>query len=167
MNWDAVGAIGQILGSVAVLVTLGYLAAQIRQTKHQMQRSISRTRAEGVSQLFINQMNNERYLDAISKANRSLGRPNGPFVSAMIERCGLSESEATTISLNFGVQWQYHTQIIRDIDELPPGERFGFDAGCRIQYAPGTVANLWYETVKAALNPDAVRYIDTLLANSD
>jgi hypothetical protein len=31
MSWDAIGAIGQMLGSVAVLVTLGYLAMQLRQ----------------------------------------------------------------------------------------------------------------------------------------
>ena len=31
MNWDAVGAIGEVLGAVGVVATLGYLAAQIRQ----------------------------------------------------------------------------------------------------------------------------------------
>jgi hypothetical protein len=31
MNWDAIGAIGEILGAAAVLATLFYLAAQIRQ----------------------------------------------------------------------------------------------------------------------------------------
>ena len=31
MNWDAIGAVGELLGALAVLVTLGYLAAQIRQ----------------------------------------------------------------------------------------------------------------------------------------
>ena len=30
MNWDAIGAIGQILGSVGVFVSLGYLALQTR-----------------------------------------------------------------------------------------------------------------------------------------
>ena len=30
MNWDAIGAMGEILGAVAVLVTLVYLAIQIR-----------------------------------------------------------------------------------------------------------------------------------------
>ena len=30
MNWDAIGAIGQIVGAVAVIVTLFYLANQIR-----------------------------------------------------------------------------------------------------------------------------------------
>lgn len=31
MNWDAIGAIGEIVGAVAVVATLGYLAIQIRQ----------------------------------------------------------------------------------------------------------------------------------------
>lgn len=31
MNWDAAGAIGEILGAVAVLITLVYVSAQIRQ----------------------------------------------------------------------------------------------------------------------------------------
>jgi hypothetical protein len=35
MNWDAVGAIAEILGAVAVLTTLVYLAIQIRHLKKQ------------------------------------------------------------------------------------------------------------------------------------
>ena len=31
MNWEAIGAIGEIVGAIAVVVTLGYLALQIRQ----------------------------------------------------------------------------------------------------------------------------------------
>jgi hypothetical protein len=30
MNWEALGAIGDTLGAVAVFVTLAYLAAQVR-----------------------------------------------------------------------------------------------------------------------------------------
>ena len=32
MNWDAIGAIGEIIGAVAVVATLLYLSAQIRQS---------------------------------------------------------------------------------------------------------------------------------------
>ena len=32
MNWDALGAIGETFGAAAVLITLLYLAAQVRQT---------------------------------------------------------------------------------------------------------------------------------------
>ena len=31
MNWEALGAIGEIVGAVAVIATLAYLAVQIRQ----------------------------------------------------------------------------------------------------------------------------------------
>jgi hypothetical protein len=31
VNWDAIGAIGQIVGAIAVIATLGYLARQIKQ----------------------------------------------------------------------------------------------------------------------------------------
>jgi len=31
MNWEAIGAIGEIAGAIAVIVTIGYLAIQIRQ----------------------------------------------------------------------------------------------------------------------------------------
>lgn len=38
MNWEAIGAVGEALGSIAVLVTLIYLAIQIRQNTAQQKR---------------------------------------------------------------------------------------------------------------------------------
>ena len=32
MNWEAIGAIGEVIGAAAVVITLGYLAVQIRQS---------------------------------------------------------------------------------------------------------------------------------------
>jgi hypothetical protein len=37
MNWEAVGAVGEILGAAGVIATLGYLALQIRQNTRQTQ----------------------------------------------------------------------------------------------------------------------------------
>ncbi len=36
MNWDAIGAIGELYGALAVVLTLGYLAAQVRQNSQGM-----------------------------------------------------------------------------------------------------------------------------------
>jgi hypothetical protein len=38
MNWDAIGAVGEILGATAVLVTLIYRAAQAREAKETVRR---------------------------------------------------------------------------------------------------------------------------------
>ena len=37
MNWEAIGAIGEIVGAVAVVLSLIYLAAQIRQNTQQVE----------------------------------------------------------------------------------------------------------------------------------
>jgi len=39
MNWEAIGAIGEIVGAVAVVATLFYLALQIRQNSRFVERS--------------------------------------------------------------------------------------------------------------------------------
>ena len=39
MNWEAIGAVGEILGAIGVIVTLGYLASQIRQNSKLLRAS--------------------------------------------------------------------------------------------------------------------------------
>ena len=39
MNWEALGAIGEIVGAVAVVITIGYLAVQIRQNTRTLRLS--------------------------------------------------------------------------------------------------------------------------------
>lgn len=44
MNWDAIGAIGEIIGAIAVVVSLVYLAIQIRQNTQQISQGNEATR---------------------------------------------------------------------------------------------------------------------------
>jgi hypothetical protein len=39
MNWEAIGAVGEVLGAMGVIATLGYLAAQIRQNTRSVRTS--------------------------------------------------------------------------------------------------------------------------------
>ena len=39
MSWEAIGAVGEVVGAVAVLATLLYLAVQIRQNIDQLAQS--------------------------------------------------------------------------------------------------------------------------------
>jgi hypothetical protein len=39
MNWEALGAIGEVVGAIAVVLTLGYLAVQIRQNTKSVRSS--------------------------------------------------------------------------------------------------------------------------------
>ena len=39
MNWEAIGAIGEVLGAAGVIITLGYLALQLRRSNEQAKAS--------------------------------------------------------------------------------------------------------------------------------
>lgn len=43
MNWEAVGAISEAVGVIAILISLIYLAVQIRQSTHEFSRGIEAT----------------------------------------------------------------------------------------------------------------------------
>ncbi|MGK0223063.1 MAG: hypothetical protein ACI9ON_002306 [Limisphaerales bacterium] len=40
MNWDAIGAVGEVVGAIAVLATLFYFAIQIRQNSRNVEESL-------------------------------------------------------------------------------------------------------------------------------
>ena len=57
MNWDALGAISEIIGAVAVLVTLFYLAAQIKMQNRELEKSNENVTAQlsvDLNNMFIN-----------------------------------------------------------------------------------------------------------------
>jgi hypothetical protein len=62
VNWEAAGAIGEIVGALGVIVTLGYLARQIRENSRQMKVS---------SIIAINQLMNEAF-DPIYNNDRTI-----------------------------------------------------------------------------------------------
>ncbi len=56
MNWDAIGAIAELLGAIGVIASLVYLATQIRQSREQMSQNTQALRA-GTYQQFFGQLN--------------------------------------------------------------------------------------------------------------
>lgn len=45
VNWEAIGAIGEMVGAAAVILTLGYIAVQIRQNRRQIEENTESVRA--------------------------------------------------------------------------------------------------------------------------
>ncbi len=48
MNWEAIGAIGEVLGAAGVILTLGYLAFQIRQNNRHLAQEAQRSRSQAI-----------------------------------------------------------------------------------------------------------------------
>ena len=56
MNWDAIGAIGEIIGAVAVVVTLLVLIVQLRQNTNEMKASTVQSLLDTSTALFSDTM---------------------------------------------------------------------------------------------------------------
>ena len=164
MDWNEVGAIGQMIGSIAVFVTLIYLAIQAGHTRRELRRAVSQGMNEGWRQIHLARVANERVLGLSVKATTALGGRIHPFVAALMERAGLTREEAMALFLDQYASWVQNVRVINYGEELTQSERTTNDQGMRDTYGSRPLGRLWYETTKATLNRDAVRYIDNLLA---
>ena len=70
VNWEAVSAIGEIVGAIAVVVTLAYLAAQIRQStqvaRSTARQAITQTTIDAVSDLVHDRELAQAFLDDLA-----------------------------------------------------------------------------------------------------
>lgn len=62
MNWEAIGAIGEILGAGAVVITLIYLTAQLKQNSQQIRINSSQTAMSDYSGRIIDVLSNPESL---------------------------------------------------------------------------------------------------------
>lgn len=151
MNWEAIGAIGELGGAVAVVVTLFYLTAQIRQ-------STKATRASSRQALIDTFYDHAWELGKDAELNRIIGVDLSDFDL-------LSDEEKSRFN-NLLSRWEgnlYNGILLHDADLLDEetlneiGDRF-VDT---VQTKGGAT---WFET--AILAPRVMQYIAARLAES-
>jgi hypothetical protein len=83
VNWDAVGALAELAGALGVIVTLGYLAVQIRQNSKLLSASVADSSRDAYNELG-------RILGASADAARV-------YTTGMEDPARLSPEEATQL----------------------------------------------------------------------
>jgi hypothetical protein len=166
MNWDEVGAIGQVLGSIAVFVTLVYLSIQTNHARREAQRALLQSRSEAIRELQLHAAANPDLIAKFVKVHTALGGVPHPFMSEVMERTGVSLEDAFRLFFWQMAWMQYPAHLIQHADEIPPNERAGFDGTIRNVYGRPGIFQHFYATLKTTggMNPEVVRYIDNLLA---
>ena len=56
MNWEAIGAVGEAIGALAVVLTLGYLAVQVRDTRKLLRASAHQARTDRNIQFLLGRL---------------------------------------------------------------------------------------------------------------
>jgi hypothetical protein len=98
MNWDAIGAVGESLGALAVLVTLIYLAIQIKQNTAQQKREELVSIQHGQNAV-IAQLNDPRVM--------------GGYVRTAADKSPTIEDRGASFS--WVVQYLNHFQIVHEL----------------------------------------------------
>ncbi len=100
MNWNAIGAVGEILGALAVVATLFYVARQIRENTRAVARQSHLDRARNVAEPMLSSPHNLPRIYAKIKAIDG----SEPLTQALMETYDLDVEES--------VAWaRYHHQI--------------------------------------------------------
>jgi len=81
MNWEAFGATAEMLGAFAVLMTLVYLAIQLRQSNAFAQAQAMQARTDTQINMISFLMSDPKYLQAISTVIASINEPGSEEVS--------------------------------------------------------------------------------------
>jgi hypothetical protein len=72
MNWEAIGAVGKIIGAMAVFGTLLYLAIQIKQVKSELHISSLRDTNQMGNELLASLSQSTDLAKVVSKANEDI-----------------------------------------------------------------------------------------------
>ena len=159
INWEAIGAIGEIAGALAVILTLGYLALQVRYVKSAATDQNRLARANGVREIMLAHVaNDELRMDLV----RDYGVEE--HYQRLARDLGVSVEAASRADWNnacwFWLHWgQYSSaQSAKDVEELT----HLIDTFYR---TPG-MRRSW-ETCpwgKPVLDPGFVAFVDEILA---
>ena len=153
MNWDAIGSIAEVIGALAVLITLAYLAVQVRQNSTQLREA---ARLAKIASL-------DNTVGMFSKFRGMLAEPSNSelYVRGLESYVDLSDAE----KVQFGALieeyiFAYHAMYARylngDLDEPTWNRRIPIPATL-IKTAGGSE---WWKVRKAIFPIDFVQVME-------
>ena len=124
MTIAELGAIGEFIGSIAVLMTLVYLTVQVRMSRRESRAALLQHRSDAARSLWITEATNPALTNAILKGNRDLGFER-PMLQALAKKVSLDEAELASVTA-FASAHFLHRQTMF-LSELNPSERIALD----------------------------------------
>ena len=154
MNWEAIGAVGEVLGAMAVVVTLIFLIQQLRQTSLQLRLNSSQTASNTYS---------GRIREVLT--NPELTRV---FRNGLDHYSDLSPDDQARfhgIMMGFQVSYAQNVQLWQEGVISDENFRGWEDDWIKILKCPGS--QQWWLWVRAMLGAEAAAAVEDLLARSN
>ena len=154
MNWEAVGAIANLLAAIGVIATLIYLAIQIRQNTKAVQSSSIQNLVQSLSDTAQAAIDNEYIVPLLAKANA------GPQALTEEERMRVHFWFIMTFRRFEGVYFQ------RDLGFVDALVIEGFERS-HMSILASKSGQAWWANAKEIFNSGFVSYVDELLRKGE
>jgi hypothetical protein len=159
MNWEAIGAIGEILGALVVVITLVYLASQVRHAKDASADTNRLERSKGVRDMLMASALNSDLSKTMAK-----GLKVQDYYAEIAPKLDLSVEEAAqfdwAMAYYFWLHWGQYASTTKesDMQEL--------ENLVAVFYAHPSVRLCWEKSPwgKPLLEDSFVSFVDEILA---
>lgn len=161
INWDAITALGQIISTVAVVLTLVYLTNQIQQAETASTDANRLARSSGVAEFFLAAAHDPEFRRLQERAAGDTVRAH--FIREVRRRLELSEDEATQLAA--GAQywfWLHWGQWRSSMDE---GDRRELQNMIERFYALPHIRVVW-EAHRDWMDPAFAEFVDEALVDA-
>ena len=160
MNWEAIGAIGEILGAITVVLTLLYLAVQVKYAREATIDANRLNRANGIQSMLLALCTNEDLRSSVIQAQGS-----SAYYDDLAKKLGISRQQAEILDQSaaywFWLHWSQFASSTSDadIEELTHL--------IRNFYSQPQMRSSWEGSTNAKpiLEPHFVKFVDQILAD--
>jgi hypothetical protein len=164
VNWDALGAIAELIGSLAVLATLVYLTFQIRNAREELKHTVRKNNEAAQQELTLESVRNPILARAMAKAFEPGNAP--PTVAALQEAYDLEIEEVIVLNNYLAARLRLARATAEsDLQFLEESAKRGFERQFRSTFGagPGKVFFSIFTERTAAENDSTTAYLKKLI----
>lgn len=162
MNWDAIGALAEVAGTLAVVITLAYLAIQVKHAKLATADANRLTRASGVREMTLLLAHNDEVRSSVLK---TLGLES--YYSEFGEKFSVESQEAQRFDFvaqyYFWLHWGQFSTTSTDKDREELRHIIG------VFYSLPAIKHAWNNSPfgKVFFESDFVEFVDSIIGTED
>ena len=157
---EAVGAIGEVLGALAVVATLLYLALQVRHAKAAAADASRQTRSAGIQAMLLAMATNDDLRNAVAATG---GLDANNCVHKLVQEFGISPDEAGRVEWQaaywFWLHWGHFASTTSEEDIAELRHLIG------ALYSSPYMLFCWQhsDSARPYLDPEFVAFVDSIL----
>ncbi len=155
MSIMELGALGEFVAALAVLITLMFLTAQVRHARQESARALTQARTSNGTNIQLEIAGSEGLAAAFTRVSEPLSEQPGKFVAELIQR-GVDRTDALRVDRACFALWRQHLTTFMLSDEEGRVESAGI---WRNTYSTGTQRLFWDSTTPDIGNRQADQFI--------